>query len=201
WTTLSLRAFRHGEFPPEREHWDHYEAFALDPIRNKIYGAIQTSTFSSSEGAYRTGTEFSRSNLDDSNIEEKWRPSFNWWKEIPPTTTDIALDLSHPTSVSTPSTTPAIPTTSGLSPNFPNPFNASTQIAYDIASPGPVRLTIYNILGQPIRTLVNQFQPAGSYQVRWDARDQQGTALAAGVYLMRLYYPGGDQTRQLLLLK
>ena len=186
--------------PPEREHWDHYEAFALDQIGNKIYGAIQTSTFSSSEGAYRTGTEFSRSNLDGSNIEKMWRPSFNWW-EIPPATTDIALDLSHPTSVSAPATPSPIPTTSGLSPNFPNPFNASTQIAYDIATPGPVRLTIYNTLGQPVRTLVNQFQPAGSYQVRWDARDQRGTALAAGVYLVRLRYPGGEQTRRLLLLK
>ena len=122
--------------PPEREHWDHYEAFALDPIGNKIYGAIQTSTFSSSEGAYRTGTEFFCSNLDGSNVEEMWRPSFNWW-EMPPATTDIALDFSHPTSVSTPDTTPTIPTTSGLSPNFPNPFNASTQIAYDIAFPRP----------------------------------------------------------------
>ena len=187
--------------PPEREGWDHYEAFALDPIGNKIYEAIQTSTFSSSEGAYRTGTEFSRSNLDGSNIEEMWRPSFNWWEEVPSATTDIALDISHPTSVSTPVTTPAIPTTSGLDPNFPNPFNASTQIAYHLATPGPVRLTIYNTLGQPVRTLVNQFQPAGSYQVRWNARDQRGTALAAGVYLVRLHYPGGEQTRRLLLLK
>ncbi len=187
--------------PPEREHWDHYEAFALDPIGNKIYGAIQTSTFSSFEGAYRTGTEFSHSNLDGSNIEGMWRPSFDWWEEVPSATTDIALDISHPTSISTPVTTPAIPTTSGLFPNFPNPFNASTQIAYDIATSGLVRLKIYNTLGQPVHTLVNQFQPAGFYQVRWGARDQRGTALAAGVYLMRLHYPGGEQTRRLLLLK
>ena len=89
-----------------------------------------------------------------------------------------------------------MPTTSRLSPNFPNPFNTSTQIAYHIATSGPVRLTIYNTLGQPVRTLVNQFQPTGSYQVRWDAHD-----LAAGVYLVRLHYPGGEQTRRLLLLK
>ena len=105
------------------------------------------------------------------------------------------------TAVASPELTSAHPATSGLSPNFPNPFNASTQIAYRLASPGPVRLTIYNILGQPVRTLVDQFQAAGSYQVRWDARDQQGTALAAGVYLVRLHYPGGEQTRRLLLLK
>lgn len=116
-------------------------------------------------------------------------------------TTGIALHIPHPTSVSTPNTTPAIPTTSGLDPNFPNPFNASTQIAYRLAAPGPVRLEIYNILGQPVRTLVNQFQPAGFYQVPWDARDQRGAALATGVYLTRLRHPAGAQTRRLLYLK
>ena len=101
------------------------------------------------------------------------------------------------TAVASPELTSAQPATSGLDPNYPNPFNASTQIAYRLAIPGPVRLTIYNILGQPVRTLVDQFQVAGSYQVRWDAR----TGLAAGVYLVRLHYPGGEQTRRLLLLK
>ena len=105
------------------------------------------------------------------------------------------------TAVASPELTSVQPATSGLDPNYPNPFNASTQIAYRLATPGPVRLTIYNILGQPVRTLVDQSQPAGSYQVRWDARDQQGTALASGVYLVRLRYPGGEQTRRLLLLK
>ena len=105
------------------------------------------------------------------------------------------------TAVASPGLTSSQPATSGLFPNFPNPFNASTQIAYDIATSGPVRLKIYNTLGQPVHTLVNQFQPAGFYQVRWDARDQRGTTLAAGVYLVRLHYPGGEQTRRLLLLK
>ena len=84
------------------------------------------------------------------------------------------------TAVASPELTSTQPAISGLDPNFPNPFNTSTQIVYRLASPGPVRLTIYNILGQPIRTLVDQSQPAGSYQVRWDARDQRGTALAGG---------------------
>ena len=105
------------------------------------------------------------------------------------------------TVVASPEMKSAYPVTSRLSPNFPNPFNASTQIAYHLATPGPVRLRIYNTLGQPVRTLVNQFQPAGSYQVRWDARDQEGSAVSAGIYLVRLNYPGGEQTRRLLLLK
>ena len=90
---------------------------------------------------------------------------------------------------------------SGLYPNVPNPFNASTQITYRLAAPGPVRLEIYNVLGQLVHTLVDEFQAAGSYQVHWDARDQWGVPVAAGVYLSRLRYPGGVQTRRLLLLK
>ena len=87
-----------------------------------------------------------------------------------------------------------------LLPNYPNPFNSSTQIAYRLAAPGFVRLTIYNALGQSVRTLVDQVQIPGEYHA-WDARDQRGTLVASGVYLMRLQYPSGRQTRRLLCLK
>ena len=95
----------------------------------------------------------------------------------------------------------AVATTSGLAPNVPNPFNSATQIAYHLSSPGPVQLVIYNVLGQPVRTLVDESQAAGSYQVQWDARDQRGVSLSSGVYITRLSYPGGEQTRRLLYLK
>ena len=89
----------------------------------------------------------------------------------------------------------------GLAPNAPNPFNSATQIAYHLSGSGPVQLVIYNVLGQPVRTLVDQSQAAGSYQVQWDARDQQGVSLSSGIYIARLSYPGGVQTRRLLYLK
>ena len=89
----------------------------------------------------------------------------------------------------------------GLARNAPNPFNSTTQIVYRLSSPGPVRLEIYNVLGQLVRTLVDQFQAVGSYQVRWDARDQRGFQLSSGVYITRLNYPGGEQTRRILYLR
>ena len=89
----------------------------------------------------------------------------------------------------------------GLAPNAPNPFNASTLIPYRLDADGPVRLEIYNLLGQRIRTLVDEAQAAGSYRVHWDARDGRGAVVAAGVYLVRLHYPGGVQTRRMLYLK
>ena len=85
-------------------------------------------------------------------------------------------------------------------PTFPTPSN-STRIGYGLARPGPVRLVIYNTLGQPVRTLVDEFQAAGSYRVRWDAPDQPGTSLSSGTYLARLLYPGGVETRRVTYLQ
>ena len=93
------------------------------------------------------------------------------------------------------------PAASGLEPGFPNPFNSSTQIPYRLAAPGPVRLEIYNVLGQLVRTLVDEDQPAGSHRAGWDARDRHGAPVASGVYLAHLQYPGGVQTQRLLYLE
>ena len=94
------------------------------------------------------------------------------------------------------------PAAVGLASSYPNPFNSSTRIEYGLSAAGRVRLEIYNVLGQPVRVLVDEeSQDAGRYQVEWDARDQRGAAVAAGVYLTRLVYPGGVETRRLLYLK
>ena len=64
-----------------------------------------------------------------------------------------------------------------------------------------MRLEIYNVLGQLVRTLVDEDQAAGSHRAFWDARDRQGASLSSGVYIARLSYPEGVQTRRLLYLK
>ena len=97
--------------------------------------------------------------------------------------------------------TETVPEVSGLAPNFPNPFNSATLITYHLSSPCPVQLVIYNVLGQPVRTLVDQSQAAGTYQIRWDVLDQRGVSLSTGIYIARLSYPGGMQTQRLLYLK
>ena len=170
-----------------------YGDLALDLIGNKIYwvSLVQPPFYPPSE--YPDYEQMFRSNLDGSNIEGvgEWGTGG----------IGITLDIPRPTSVLAPDSLPGRPTTSGLLPNYPNPFNASTQIAYHLATPGLVRLAVYNALGQPVRTLVNQFHAPGSYQAPWDARDQQGAAVATGVYFTRLYYPGGVETRRLLYFK
>lgn len=91
-----------------------------------------------------------------------------------------------------------------LHQNYPNPFNPSTRINYTIqASVGltAIRLDIYNIMGQKVRTLVNAKQPSGLYSIEWDGRTDNGTNVPSGVYVYRL--TAGEQTssRRMLLLK
>ena len=96
---------------------------------------------------------------------------------------------------------PSLPGQTVLLDNYPNPFNSRTQIAYRLAASGPVRLSIYNGLGQPVRTLLDGSQAAGEHRVAWDACDGQGATVSSGVYVTRLQYPGGVQTRRLVHLK
>ena len=88
-----------------------------------------------------------------------------------------------------------------LHSNVPNPFNPSTQIAYQIPEAGHVTLAIYNTLGQQVRVLVRDSQVPGHYRVTWDGTDTFGRAVSSGVYVYRLSHPGGVITRQLLLVK
>jgi hypothetical protein len=75
---------------------------------------------------------------------------------------------------------------STLSPNYPNPFNPSTVIPYTVAAAGPVEISIYNILGHRVTTLVRSDHTPGLYSAIWNGRDDAGGGIAAGVYLFVL---------------
>ena len=83
--------------------------------------------------------------------------------------------------------------------NFPNPFNAHTIIGYELPARSTVTLTIYNLLGQPVRLLAAGEQPAGIHRVVWDGRDDRGQPAASGVYVYRLT-TGQQRTGQRMLL-
>ena len=87
-----------------------------------------------------------------------------------------------------------------LGSNFPNPFNPSTIIPYQLPAPTRVRLEVFNLLGQRISTLVDGEQPAGFHAAQWDATDAAGQAVGAGVYLYRLSGDGAKITRRMLLI-
>jgi hypothetical protein len=80
----------------------------------------------------------------------------------------------------------AIPDDFNLKQNYPNPFNPTTQIQYGLPEQANVEIQIINLTGQVVRTLVNTYQDAGTYDVTWNGRADDGTLLPSGVYLYRI---------------
>ena len=94
-----------------------------------------------------------------------------------------------------------LPDSFGLDQNMPNPFNPSTTIGYQLPESGQVHLSIYNLLGQEVRTLVDATLEAGYYTLDWDGRDDFGRQLASGIYLYRMRVNDFSETRRMMLLK
>ena len=86
--------------------------------------------------------------------------------------------------------------------NFPNPFNASTVIKYEISEPNqPMELIIFNVRGERVRTLVNSHQSQGVHVVRWDAKDDAGFDMSSGPYFCKIQTSVYSDTRKLLLVR
>ena len=95
----------------------------------------------------------------------------------------------------------SLPGEFALHQNYPNPFNPSTVITYDLATDSNVRLDIFDIMGRNVKTLVNEKQIGGRHIVSWDANDQFGQAVSAGVYLTRLHTGNKVFTQKMILMK
>ncbi|MDH3936020.1 MAG: T9SS type A sorting domain-containing protein [candidate division Zixibacteria bacterium] len=96
---------------------------------------------------------------------------------------------------------PPVPDRFGLSQNYPNPFNPITFIDFTLPQPEQVRVEVFNLLGQTVRTLLDAQRGAGLHTVAWDAQNDQGQPVASGVYIYRIN--AGDQraSRKMLLMR
>ena len=93
------------------------------------------------------------------------------------------------------------PNTFRLFDNFPNPFNPTTLIRFQVPGTSHVQLKIYNSLGQEVRTLVNRNQAAGTQSVVWDGRNNAGNSVASGIYYYRLQAGNFVQVKKMMLLR
>lgn len=93
------------------------------------------------------------------------------------------------------------PVTYTLAQNYPNPFNPETTIRYQLAKSGAVELSIYNMLGQKVRTLVSGYQTVGNYNRTWDGRDEYGRTVASGIYLYQLTAGTFREVKKLVLMR
>jgi len=96
-----------------------------------------------------------------------------------------------------------LPKAFALSQNFPNPFNPSTTIAFDIPEGQKVHVTlnVYNMRGQLVRSLVNEVRNEGAYQIQWDGMDNNGGKVSSGVYFYRIKAGDFSNTRKMVILK
>ena len=94
-----------------------------------------------------------------------------------------------------------LPTEFALHENYPNPFNPTTTLRFDLPELSDMTLIVYNMLGQKVKTFNMQSIPAGYHSVTWDATNDLGQQVGAGVYLYQLQAKDFVKTRKMVLLK
>ncbi len=118
-------------------------------------------------------------------------PGNNVWSMLPQLRSEIALFILYGFQ----------PTRYALFQNYPNPFNASTTLHYDVPEPSDVKITIYDILGKEIITIVDEFQYYGYKKIIWDGKNRNGKIVAPGVYFYRAHLGDLVETKKMIMLK
>jgi len=123
-------------------------------------------------------------------------------------TSEAILVNTHPTTIPPINMTPHsdaddvnIPVVTALKTNYPNPFNPTTTIAFDLAQDGMVSIDVYNIKGQKVKEVVNGSFRAGRHSVVWNGDDESGKAVGSGVYFYRMTNGEYQNVRKMLLMK
>ena len=117
----------------------------------------------------------------------------------------IAFDEVHPDfagiSVALSGVAGPLPTEFALDQNYPNPFNPSTEIGYALPVNSKVELSIFNVLGQKVATLVQGEQPAGYHTVTWNGTNSDGSSVASGIYFYRISSEQFTTSKKMMMLK
>ncbi|MFH0736604.1 MAG: T9SS type A sorting domain-containing protein, partial [bacterium] len=109
---------------------------------------------------------------------------------------DILTDIDENLDLQT------IPNTYALAQNFPNPFNPTTQIRFNLPEASVVSLAVYNVLGQKVNTLINNKDfNSGSFNVIWNGKNEFGVTVPSGVYFYRIETPNFVETKKMMMLK
>jgi flagellar hook assembly protein FlgD len=96
---------------------------------------------------------------------------------------------------------PIVPGVFALKQNYPNPFNPTTTIEFSLEKAMHIELTVYNVIGQKVRTLANQYLSIGNHVLEWDGTDEEGRTVSSGIYFYRLTTDDYARTRKMVLTK
>jgi hypothetical protein len=176
-------------------------AFGQEVERNHL-------TTSGAGGHVRWGADLANKDSDGdgfTNGQELQDPSGSWIGGSPaPGNSKLVSNPGDPTSF--PLTSPvekldAIVRSSVLLGNYPNPFNPTTTVRFDLGQAGPTRVRIFDMLGHQIRTLIRGNLTPGAYSVPWDGRDENGALVTTGIYFCTLEGTNVMQVRRMILAK
>ena len=133
-------------------------------------------------------------NVSESSIQ-LWEPGNNYYDSL---VTVGALQQITSLNVNEKISGPVLFT---LFQNFPNPFNSSTSIKYEIFKSGLVKIVIINSKGEKVRSIINKYHHAGQYSIQWDGTDSQGINMASGIYFYKIISDGRIKTKKMIYLK
>ncbi len=162
-----------------------FYVLALLILSFPVFAAI-TGTVTDTSGNPVTGATVTF--IDESNSD-------NQYSDITGDKGNYEINLTEPTKVGE-----NVPNTFSLGQNYPNPFNPATTIPFTLRSSGHISLTIYNVMGQKIATVIYNYISAGNHTVTWDGMDDQGNHVSAGIYLYRFKAGRYTETKKMLLL-
>ena len=138
------------------------------------------------------------------NVTSQDEAVFTYYVHASDEENEVASDSGHfvlsSSSLST-SNEDIVPETFALHQNYPNPFNPITSIRYDLPVGGLVNITVYDMMGRIVKTLVNSIQTAGFRSVKWDATNNNHQTVSAGLYIYSIYSDNYIDTKKMILLK
>ena len=136
--------------------------------------------------------------LTPGNTYQGWLKIFSNAANFPEMEVPVSLTVVQPTGIDGEA---AMPRNFVLYDNYPNPFNPSTTIAFDVPQSSAVNISVYNLVGQKIRTLEDRHLTAGHYELVWDGRDERGTTVGSGVFLVEMVAGNFRSVKKMVLLK
>jgi hypothetical protein len=148
-------------------------------------------------------------NDNDSTLAGAFRSLQNHWGDVPANFQGwqraeawaapfILTDTPLPTAVES---RESAPVRFALDRNYPNPFNPSTTVRFQMAAAGNVKLAVFDLMGRELKTLLNGRQSAGSHTIEWDGKDQSGNPVGSGVYFVRMNADHFNGVQKMLLVK
>ncbi len=185
----------HSDFDPESESFDYRGVQSrIDSLAMALEGKLGAASSADS-----TTTEFYRAKFNYDFVVADGSHGIHNTKYAFDLLTS-SIESFTPTGVEEKIDT-TVPQAFALAQNYPNPFNPTTIISYTLPSSKKVILTIYNVLGERIRTLVDDVETAGAHKVTWDGLDESGRKVSAGTYIYRLQTNEFTQTRKMAFVK